>query len=237
MSKKNSDLESECDRLKQKLSELMSSNSTNNNNLITANKNLPDLGEGVRSTIVTFNNAIANLAGSTVVNSQQVRQIPNVVQSLQSSKPSLAAKPSFDSLNPATNGKPTVTIINTTSSFNQPVRSNSVSSRHTSDQTASTKTISSLNKLNSSVSTTTANDVNSNISTSTTSVASVIQKFSNNTISNNTQPHPPIQRKQSSSGLVANIRESISQNTVGQENEIRKRPPPGKIYLISFRII
>lgn len=207
--KRNEELESECDRLKQKLNELINSNSTNNNNPITTNKNLPDLGEGVRSTIVTFNNAIA--ASSTVVSStQQNRQVPNVVQSLQT-KPSLAAKPSFDSS--TTNGKPTVTIINS-----QPTRSNSIQSK------ASNKV--SNNSVNNA--STASNNKTNTTTTTSTSVASVIQKFSNNTISNSSTQlpqHPPIVKKLSSSGLVANIAQTI----VGQQqqtNSTSRGPPP-----------
>lgn len=188
--------------LEQKLNDLINSNSNNNNNSITTNKNLPDLGEGVRSTIVTFNNAIANLAGSTVVSSSQQTR-PNVVQSLQT-KPSLAAKPSFDSLNNV-NGK--VTIMNTTSS--QPCRTIKTDQPNKS-------------KLNNNQQSQNLTNSITNEANSTTSVASVIQKFSN-TISNNTNQHQPIIKKLSS-GLVANIAQSIVGNQ--QLNQTAKSRPP-----------
>lgn len=205
LEKQNSVLQSECDRVKQKLNDLLNStgSTTNNNNLITNNKNLPcDLGEGVRSTIVTFNNAIASMASSTVANScQQPR--PNLVQSLQT-KPSLAAKPSFDGS--STNGK--VTIISTTGPSLQSGGGGAKSNEPP------------VNNVNSSTSSPTT--------TTCTSVASVVQKFTefSNTISNNIPSHQPIVKKLSSSGLVANIAQGIVGGQQTTTGSTRGKPPP-----------
>ena len=206
LEKLNVGLQTECDRVNTKLADLIASPGTNNNNLITNNKNLPDLGEGVRSTIVTFNNAIASLAGSTVANScPQPR--PNVVQSLQT-KPSLAAKPSFDSA--ATNGKVTILSGAPAAKPEPPAKSNSVNNMN----------------LNVSSNVNTSSPISPTTTTST-SVASVIQKFSN-TISNNIPSHQPIVKKLSSSGLVANIAQSIvgGQTPATATHPARGKPPP-----------